>query len=247
MQWGVSLAVGSLVGVSLLTGSALARSSATADLSIKFVTGSQPKEPLVGQSFLLQAGMVNNGPDPGNARVNFRLPSELRRVAGTYDCTGAAPILNCDELTAKVGDDGAGTVVLIADAPGTYSISVFLDRLDATDPTTADDTDTLTVTVRPAAPALAAGAVSIAPAHPRAGSTVVIAFGLTDPTAGSTVAATAARCTASFGNVRARVVSGRPTCTVKTPSARRGAVLRGRLTATARGKQYVRKFAVRLR
>jgi hypothetical protein len=119
----------------------------------------------------------------------------------------------CDGFTAKVRDDGAGTAVLIADAPGTYTISVFLDRLDATDPTTADDTDTLTVTVRPAAPALAAGAVSIAPAHPRAGSTVDISFGLTDTTAGSAVASTAARCTTFFGKVRARVVSGRPTCT----------------------------------
>jgi hypothetical protein len=105
----------------------------------------------------------------------------------------------------------------------------------------------LTVQVAAAPHALAAGAVSIVPAHPRAGSSVVVSFGVRDTTAGSAVAVTSARCRAAPGSARARVVGGRATCAVHTPLRARGALLRGTLTATVGGRRFTRRFSVRLR
>jgi hypothetical protein len=226
-------------------GLAWARNAATADLSVKWI-GPTPAKPVAGANFRLGASIVNAGPDPGHFRVNLQLPAGVRRIGGTLECTGSAPTLTCDEGTASVGDNGTGTASFIADAPGTYTFVVYLDRLDATDPVSANNTDTISVTVGEAAHVLAAGAVTVVPKHPLAGSTVVVSFGVRDTTAGTAVRVTAARCRVTPGKNRARVAGGRATCTIKTP-ARHGALLKGVLSADAGGRTFSRAFSVRLR
>jgi hypothetical protein len=245
MLRGVAILAGALVCTGGVVPSATGRSAATADLSVKFV-GPNPAKPTAGHAFLLAAGIVNNGPDTSHFRLNLQAPAGVRRIGGTLECTGGPQTFNCDEADAPVGDDGTGTASFIADAAGTYTFEVSLDRLSASDPVTTNNSDTITVVVAAAQHVLAAGPLSIRPKRPTAGSVVVVSLGVRDSTAGSAVTVTGARCTASPGVPRASVLGGRATCTVKT-ARRRGALLRGTLTAIADGQSFSRPFSVRLR
>jgi hypothetical protein len=244
MLRGVAILAGALACAGGIVPSATGRSAATADLSVKFF-GSNPAKPTAGQAFSIGASVVNGGPDPSHFRVNLQAPAGVRHIGGTLECTGGPQTFNCDEADAPVGDNGTGTASFIADAPGTYTFDVSLDRLSASDPVTTNNSDTITVVVAPAPRVLAAGALSIRPQRPAAGSVVVVSLGVRDTTAGSAVTVTGARCTASPGVPRARVVGGRATCTVKTPR-RHGSLLKGAVTAIADGKSFSRPFSVRV-
>jgi hypothetical protein len=239
------LLTAALACAALAAGLAWGRSAATADLSVKWI-GPTPAKPVAGANFSLGASIVNAGPDRGHFRVNVQVPAGVRRIGGTLECTGSGPTFTCDEGTATVGDNGTGTMSFIADAPGTYAFVVYLDRLDAADPVSANNTDTISVTVAEAAHVFAAGPISIAPRRPLPGSTVVVSFGVRDTTAGAAATITAARCRVTPGRSRARVVGGRATCTIRTP-ARHGALLKGVLSADAGGGTFSRAFSVRLR
>jgi hypothetical protein len=215
---------------------AAARQLATADLSVKWL-GVQGK-PVVGTPFLLQVGVVNSGPDVGSSRINIEMPLGVHRVGGGLECSQDGQILHCDEIADPLGDDGSGTASFVADTPGDYAFVVFLDHLTAVDPNPADNTDTVTATV--AARPVTASAVTLRPAHPRAGTKFVVAFAVQ----GAPV--TAARCATSVGRAVASARSNGVTCAVTTPRAARGRTARVTVTAVAGGQTVTRKVSLRL-
>jgi hypothetical protein len=215
---------------------AAARSLATADLSVKWV-GVQGK-PVVGTPFLLQAGVVNSGPDVGSSRINIQMPLGVRRVGGGLECSQDGQILHCDEISDPLGDDGSGTASFVADTPGDYAFVVFLDHLTAVDPNAANNMDAITATV--AARPVTASAAAVRPAHPRAGTKFVVAFAVQ----GAPV--TAARCATSVGRAVATSRGNSVTCAVTTPRAARGRTARVTVIAVAGGQTVTRKVSIRL-
>jgi hypothetical protein len=215
---------------------AAARSLATADLSVKWV-GVQGK-PVVGAPFLLQASVVNSGPDDGKSRINIQLPPGVRRVGGGLECSQDAQILHCDEVADPVGDNGSGTASFVADTAGDYVFVVFLDHLAAVDPNLANNTDTFTVTV--AARPVTASAMAVRPAHPRAGTKFVVTFAVQ----GAPVAA--AHCATSVGRAVTTVRGNGVTCAVMTQRASRGRTAKVTVTAVAGGQTVTRKVSLRL-
>lgn len=230
------LAVG--VATLLTATAAWAHVAATADLSVKWFLVSPPK-PVAGQPFRLQAGTSNAGPDAGNARVNIQLPAGVSRLGGSFECSQDGQVLHCDEFPAPVGDDGSGTATFVAAEPGTYTFVVFLDHLSATDSNAANNTDSITVTV--ASKPVTAGALTINPAHPRAGTR----FKASLPVDGADV--TAVTCTTNLGRAVGTTAGGRAICSVVTPRSSRGLVLHGRLRARAGDRMFTRPFSFRLR
>jgi hypothetical protein len=229
-----------LVAFALATASvALARPTATADLSVKWVGIAGGVKPVAGQTFAIGASIVNAGPDAGGVRVNVRVPAGVRKVGGLFECTAEGQILHCDTFAAPVGDNGSGTVSFIADKPGSYTFDVFLDQLTATDPNVADNSDSLTVAV--AAKPVTATPVSSKPPHPRAGSLFSVSMGING------AAPTAPHCTSSLGHATVRVAGSKVVCAIRTPVSCRGLVLHGKLSANAGGRTLSRPFSFRLR
>jgi hypothetical protein len=221
-----------------LAGAASARTTATADLSVKWF-GANPAKPLAGSLFTLSASTVNAGPNASHARINIEMPAGVRKVASQLSCTQDVQTLHCDEFDAPVGDDGSGTASFIADTPGSYTFVVDLDHLSAADPNLADNRDSITVTV--AEKPVDAGPVSIRPAPPHAGQSFVASF----PVTGAAV--DSVRCTTSIGKAAPRPSSQRASCVVRAPRSARGRVLRGSVTAKAGTHIFLRRYTVRLR
>lgn len=225
-----------------------ARASATADLQIQwiFLPGQAGHPPATaGQPFQLTIEITNSGPDPSHFRVQIHVPAGVHYVSG-QGCTGTGADLTCDDGTAPSGFDGSGGITFATDKPGDYTFGAQLAELTATDPNPANNQASVSITVGAGEQALTAGKVNVAPAKPRAGVKFVASVRVTDKNSGTGVAPTGARCTASPGRARARVAGERAVCTVTTPRAARGRVVRGTLTAIIGDRRLSKRFSVRL-
>jgi hypothetical protein len=237
-----------LTAVLLLPGvvAADARANATADLGVNFITVELPAHQTVGRPFSLRVGIVNSGPDTSFFRVQLVLPDGVRTTGpGSLECTGTG-VLNCAGDNAPPGYDANASVPVVADAPGSYTVTARLIELTAADPNPTNNEASLTLTVV-ASQVLAASTPRIVPARPRAGATFNVSFGVQDKTSETFVTPSAARCTASPGRTKARVSNARAVCTVTTAASARGRTVRGVVTAVIGSRRFAKPFNVRLR
>ncbi|MDQ2913085.1 MAG: DUF11 domain-containing protein [Chloroflexota bacterium] len=239
---GVSCAAG-------LVSTTFARSAATADLNILFITNPLGFPPQVQEKtpFTLELSVNNEGPDASHYRVRIQLPSGIRlAAAGSLECTGTND-LTCTEDNANPGYDGQARAAFIADAAGSYTIVARLTELTATDPNPANNEASLTVRVVAAARALVPARFSIRPAKPVAGRLLVVSFRILDKTSGAYVKPSSASCSVNLGPRRARIVGDAATCTLRPPATAHGKTLRGTLAANANGTRVARRFSIQLR
>lgn len=151
-----------------------------------------------------------------------------------------------------------------APQPGTYSFGARIVEASDADPEPANDASSIAIVVSPSSgggegggsgdggggsrSAVSVGSVRIAPARPRAGSSV----SATARVSAGEVALRPGRvtCTGSIGTARVtgapRAAVGTATCTYRTPRSAKGKSLRGAVAVTARGQRFTRRFAVRL-
>lgn len=192
----------------------------------------------------MQVSVFNNGPDPSHFRINVVIPTGVRYVSG-LDCTGTRD-LACVSEDAPVSQDLFGGVASFAAAErGSYTLLVRLTDLTVSDPDLTNNQASVIVNV--VQHTLAASGFTLVPARSRAGSSFVVSFRVLDKTVGQSVVPTAAKCISSLGTARSRVLNGRATCVVKTPSSARGKTVRGTLTAVVGGRSVSQRFSVRLR
>jgi hypothetical protein len=234
-----ALLAGVVIAALAATGAASAVEE-SADMSVKWeglVVG--PPKGTVGRPFLLMFGLLNAGPDVGHVRINVQTPAGVRRVGGALECQPLdSLVLHCDELDAVVGSNRVSRISFTADRPGSYTFTVFLDKLGAADPDPSNNTDTITVSV--AAAPVTATAAAVAPARPMAGSSFVASFAV----AGGTIEAV--RCATSVGTAHGRASGGRAACTVRTPRTAAGRTARVTVGATVGGRTFTRTISVRL-
>jgi hypothetical protein len=240
-----------LVCAMVLVNGASAKRAATADLEVSFITVGDPAQRTAGAPFSVRIGIGNNGPDSSHVRLRLLLPAGIRLVEGApLGCTGTSD-LSCEAVDAPSGYNVDGRVTVVADAPGSYTFVARLVELTATDSNPANNEASLTVKVvrgrTPVARTLVASSVALKPARPRAGSPFTVSLGITDGTSGRGVVPAGARCSASLGRARARVVSRRAACTVTTPARAAGKTLRGVLTAIVGDRRLSKRFSIRLR
>ncbi len=241
----VALCAVTLATVELAAGAG-ARAAATADLDISFAAapGSAPRQ--VGTPFSLNVGIGNRGPDASHFRVRILLPEGIRLVApGPLECEGTND-LTCFADDASVGYNADGFMSVVADAPGSYTFVARLTELTATDPNLANNEATLTEKVAGAPHVIAAVGLAVSPSKPRAGTRFTVSFRVLDRTAGRAVVPAAARCSVTLGRVQARVVGGRVTCAITTPSSASGRTVRGVLTAVVGNRRLSKRFSIRL-
>jgi Domain of unknown function DUF11 len=238
-----------IVCVAALGPGAFARSAATADLDISWI-GTRTQKTAT-DPFTVQIFLGNSGPDASHFRAHILLPSGVRLVsAGSLECTGVSD-LTCADDNAGPGYSKDTFTVLVADAPGSYTLTAELTELTATDPNLANNEASLTINVVAAAPSPVIRRFAIAPRKPKAGAPVKVSFAVADAGTGAAVVPSAVRCAAVAAGVKVRGqgsgLAGRATCVFHTPKSAIDKTLRGRISATAEGKRLTRSFAVRLR
>ncbi len=103
--------------------------------------------------------------------------------------------------------------------------------------------------VTPRAPATVAGVAKLAPAKPRAGSSVTASVRVTAGGAG--VKPTKVTCAGTIGRAKVkgkpRAAAGAAKCVYRTPRAAKGKTLKGSVSFTTGGKRFTKRFSVRLR
>ena len=254
MLWRLFALVGFGVCWAAGLGSAtFARSAATADLYLSFITIDLPSQVNAKTPFTLELGVGNTGPDASHFRIRILLPSGIRAVGGGgLECTGTTD-LACTDGSVDPGDDGTLGAPFVADAAGSYTLVARLTELTATDPNPANNQASITLNVvaatptPPTPPALAASRLSIKPTRPMAGHPLTVSFRITDSTSGTSVKPSSVACTANLGTRRARIVSGAAACVLHPPATAHGKTLRGTLTAKAKGVRLSKRFSIHLR
>jgi len=248
MLWRLFALVGFGVCWAAGLGSAtFARSAATADLYLSFITIDLPSQVNAKTPFTLELGVGNTGPDASHFRIRILLPSGIRAVGGGgLECTGTTD-LTCTDGSVDPGDDGTLGAPFVADAAGSYTLVARLTELTATDPNPANNETSLTVNVVAPSRALVPARFAIKPAKPVAGRPVVVTFRIVDKTSGAYVKPSSASCSVNLGPRTARVVGNAATCTLHPPATAHGRTLRGTLAANANGTRVARRFSIRLR
>jgi len=201
-------------------------------------------------------------------KIRIGLPTGLHWGADGPDpgegCLGTAPA-TCSQLLASngVGTVGGGYIWdVVADQPGAYEVSASVEG-EQPDPEAANNTSTFRFEVvqpstggSPGAggggsggASVSASAVKLAPARPRAGSTVVASVRVTK--GGSPVRPSAVACAATAGKTKLRggpkSASGVASCLFKTPAGAKGKTLAGSLSFRAGGERFTKRFSTRLR
>ncbi|HJU47880.1 MAG TPA: hypothetical protein VJ689_07105 [Gaiellaceae bacterium] len=237
-----------------LPGPAAARVSADdfgAGLTYTALTSSRAGSATVNQPFTVSAvvSWIGAQTAAGNVQITVTLPSGI----SWSGAAGSGCVRSGDQATCSAavrpgqGTNLAATFGLgsaIARAPGSYTFSAALSP----DGNPANDSFTLDVVVA----AASAGGVSVKPARPKPGSTVVATTNVWSKTESSAVhlESGSVTCTAAVGKAKApargTVGGGRATCSIKMSKAARG-TLKGTLTASAGGARLTKSFSVRLR
>jgi hypothetical protein len=204
-------------------------------------------------AFRAGVNVASTGPDEANVRVRFELPAGLHwgfdLPDPTENCTATITIAECrtPQPLFTVFPNVGWAWDVFADAPGTYVLKGAVIESSAADPDPSDNAASVTVVVTQ--PTVAASAVKISPARPRAGSVVSARVGVTAE--GVATTPSGVRCAGTVGARRiaatASASNGTATCRYRTPKAGRRKTLRGTISFTAEGAQLTRQFAVRLR
>jgi hypothetical protein len=164
----------------------------------------------------------------------------------------------------EVGTFGAGYEWdVVASQPGDYEVSASVEG-EQSDPDTSNNTGTLRFEVVTtgggggggsgggggggSSAKVSVGSVKLAPASPKAGSTVVASVRVTK--GGSPVRPVGVTCSGSVGGAKvkggARSASGLASCLFKTPKSAKGTSLAGSISFRAGGTAFTKRFAVRL-
>jgi hypothetical protein len=187
----------------------------------------------------------------------------------TEDCTTANPAVCTTTMRAnEVGTIERGWAWdVVVDGPGTYEITAAVEP-EQSDPDLSNNTATFRfLVVAPSgggsggggtgggsgggggnAASVLASAVKLAPAKPKAGSTVVASVRVTR--GGSSVRPTRVACSASIGGVKvkggAKAKSGAASCLFKTPKSGKGKTMLGSVSFKAGGQSFTKRFSARL-
>jgi hypothetical protein len=209
---------------------------------------------------------------PASARVRFELPPGTRWGPDAPDpseqCTSTAASGECNTgmLEPIITRNSVGWAWdIVADQPGSYVLRAAIVEASEKDPDLSNNTVSVTVVVTGASSgggggssgsggtgdtaAAKASAVTLSPARPRAGSTVVASVRVTR--GGSAVRPTGVTCTGSIGKTKvkggARAASGVASCLFKTPKTAKGKALAGSVSFRAGGSAFTKRFATTLR
>ena len=188
----------------------------------------------------------NDGPDPSEG------------------CDGTSPATCKQALQSNAaGTVGGGWIWdVVADQPGVYEVGASVEG-EQVDPNPTNNATTFRFeVVQPstggspgaggggsAGASVSASGVKLAPARPRAGSTVVASVRVTK--GGSPVRPSAVACAATVGKTKLRggpkSASGVASCLFKTPAGAKGKTFAGSLSFTAGGARFTKRFSARLR
>jgi hypothetical protein len=198
-----------------------------------------------------------------SAKVRLVLPDGLAWGTDapdpTEDCTSTASTGECQSpLLEPIGGRNAvgwGWDVVAA-RTGSYVLRAEIVQASEPDPEPSNDAASVTIVVTDTAPppppgggGARVGAVSLTPAKPKAGSTVVASVRMT--AGGNPTRPEGVTCTATAGAAKLKGVgragNGAATCTFRTPRSAKRKLLKGAVSFTAVGARYTRRFSVRLR
>jgi hypothetical protein len=208
-----------------------------------------------GLSAIVEASSTAQEP----VRLTIRLGDGLQWGSNAPDaahgCSGAAAAV-CTGKTG--GSSSSGNFAfwawrVTAAGPGTYEVTASVEG-EGPDPDTSNNTALFRFQVVSSrggggSAKVSAGSVKLAPAKPKAGSTVVASVRVTK--GGSPLRPTGVTCAASLGGVKAKggpkAASGVASCVFKTPKSAKGKSLAGSISFRAGGSAFTKRFAVRLR
>jgi len=252
----------------LAAASAPAAQGPSANLSVNIVVGTDlrhssiiPRGDTVAVrklTFAVGVSVENQGPDEATAaRVRLVLPSGLHWGADAPDasenCIATDTVADCRSrgpLDAIAGPNRAAgwTWDVVAAAQGRYVLKAELVESTPADPDPTDDGSTVTAVVKTTIGPVVASAVRITPKVPKAGAPVSARVRVTAD--GVPVVTHAPVCTGRLPNLGVswlgRATLGLMSCVYRTPAAAMGKILRGTVGFSARGKRFVRRFAVTL-
>ena len=211
-------------------------------------------------------------PVASSATARVELGGGLRWGADAPDptekCTSTPTTGECSagDLQPISGGNSAGWFWdVVAPGNGTYTFKGEITTTLDTDPDLSNNTSQITIVVNEStggsggggsgggsggggSVAATASAVTLLPARPKAGSTVVASVRVTK--GGSPVRPSGIACAASIGGSKvkggARAASGVASCLFKTPKSAKGKAMSGSLSFRAAGRAFTKRFSTRL-
>ncbi|HET9436576.1 MAG TPA: hypothetical protein VFO64_00125 [Gaiellaceae bacterium] len=181
----------------------------------------------------------------------------------TEDCTSTASVGECEtpDLQPVTGQtEGGWSWNVIAPGNGSYSFSAAIVKAPHPDPVSSNDASRITIVVNEpsSAPpgggggggtaAATASSAKLAPAKPKAGSTVVASVRVSRE--GSPVRPTGVRCSATVAGSKlkgvAKTAPGVASCSFRTAQRAKGKTLAGSVSFRAGGKAFTKRFSTRL-
>ncbi len=268
-------AVLGLVTAAVVLGAASASAAPTAaNLQIAILVGPPPvstqppsypnggSATVGGLNFVAGFLVRNMGPDSATVKVRIELPAGLHWGNDAPDPSEACTVGETSVCTLVLGTQGnfafsAWGWDVVADATGSYTLKVQVIESSTSDPDTSDNASSVTVVVtQPAEPepsperpaAVAASAVKVSPAKPKAGSTVVASVRVTG--GGLPVRPRGVACAATIGKTKiqggAKSSSGVASCLFKTPKTGKGKRMLGSISFKAGGQSFTKRFSARL-
>jgi hypothetical protein len=234
------------------------------DLSLDvFLTSGNLMSKTNGLRFQLAFEVSSSSGVPHEFTLTTSLPAGLSWGTDGPDpsegCSGTAPAV-CTQTTSA---NPAGTVGggwqwdVVASAAGFYEVTASVESPEP-DPDLSNNRDTFRFEVAEppsgggggggGGASVSASAVSLKPAKPKAGATVMATVRVTS--GGNAVRPQRLTCGGTLGTTR---VSGRPrttagtaSCGYRTTRAAKGKTLRGTIAFTAGGRKLSRRFSVKL-
>lgn len=210
------------------------------------------------RTFVLGVDVSLVTPEAATATLRYELPPGLTWGDDAPDpsehCTSTPTTAECQtpmlEPTATAGSTGWAWDVVAA-APGSYVVRAKLLQSSPLDAHTANDSSSITIVVSDAVSAttISAGAATLTPTRPRAGSAFAATVRVT--VGGLVVFPTGVRCSAAIGATKIRGVgerrAGSVRCGFRTPASARGKTIRGSVSFVTAGRRITRQFSAKLR
>lgn len=253
-----------LVGFVAVLASPISARSAADDVSINVLLEFPGETPTKTAGLNFRILVAANGLS-GVAQVvtvRISLPSGLQWGTDAPDSTdGCTSTQNSAVCTKEMAPSPAGTLNavwswrLVADRPGLYEVSATVEPAES-DPDLSNNSTTFRFEVTlPASgggggssATVAASAVKLTPAKPKAGSLVAATVRVTVD--GAPVRPSKLNCTGRLGSAALagspRVRAGSATCSYRTPRTAKSKTLRGAVSFTAREKRFTKRFSTKL-
>jgi hypothetical protein len=224
-------------------------------------TGTGPVYVISSLAFPLEFVVGTDG-GPQTITLRYSLPSGLSFTTAPSAAEGcqAGPPVVC-QLSPVTNEAGSmewrKTWGVQAAAPGTYEVTATVEGARP-DPNTTNNTHTFRFEVRSSGSSgggvgggsvsVAAGAVKLTPARPKAGSVVLATASVTadgDPVKPSKVSCTGTLAGKKVAG-KGMAATGKASCRYATPKSAKGKSLAGSMAITAKGKTITRRFSARL-